>query len=158
MTMKRKHECNSPDCVSYKQLELSKRIVPTHTKVYKCISHFCQGEFSIIPMVESCPMSLANNISNLNTLWKQSLSWTLTVYEECTRAKFWVCNVYIHQVLSFLKSSEVQGKLPSDFRTNCSGTLFPNSQEEWRVVLPVNIGYFCVPAPHPKMFLRMRCS
>lgn len=50
MTMKRKRECNSPDCVSYTQLDLTKRVVPTRTEVHTCISHFRQGEFPVIPM------------------------------------------------------------------------------------------------------------
>ena len=157
MTMKRKHECNSPDYVSYKQLELSERVVPKHTKIYKSISHFCQGEFSIIPMV-NLVKSLWQTIFPISTPYENSLSWTLTIFEECMRANSWVCDIYTHQVLSFLKSSEVQGKLPSDFRTNCTGTLFPNSQEERWVALPVNVGYFCCPAPHPKTFLGMQCS
>lgn len=88
MTMKWKHECNSPDSV---------------------ISIPCEN----------------------------SLSWTSTIFEESTRAKFWVCNVYIYQILSFFKSSEVQGKVPSGFRINWTGPLFPNSQEELAISISV---------------------
>lgn len=43
MTIKRKHECNPAASVSYKHLELSKRI-PTHTEIYKCISYFSSAK------------------------------------------------------------------------------------------------------------------
>lgn len=72
MTMKRKHEYNSPDFVSYKHLELSNNLVPTHTKIHKCFFYFFQGQFSN-PMV-NLVKCLCQKVFPISIPYENSLS------------------------------------------------------------------------------------
>lgn len=126
MTINKKHECNSPDPVSYKHLELPKRVVPTYTKIYKCTSYFFQGQFSV-PM-GNLVKCLYQKIFPVSIPCENRVRAELSQYlREAQDLNSEFAMLIYTKYFRFLK---VQGKVPSDFRTNWTGTLFPNSQEE----------------------------
>lgn len=140
--------------VSYKQLKLCRRVIPTRTNTYKRSFCFCQREFSIIFMVNlvKCLWQTIVLISTpyANRVWAE-LPQYLGTHES------WIRSLRcVHSPgASLFDKLRVQGKLPSDLGTNCTGDSLPwltRGRVSWS---SINAGCFCGPAPHLKMFIGM---